>query len=190
MVTDEVESHLLDLINSTLSALSMSSEQLRVTTRQPTFERWLGRRLGSSVGGAYAYLSGEDAHLVLINLKRIDLRQPRAMEIVVVEELIHMRDRLDGDHRRHAKHGYDRIAMRVAKMTGASLEEVRSCLIPPRRRPYRYLYECATCGATVRRRRTGLWSCGRCAPRFDRRHVLFLAHEISNAHDDGETSLT
>ena len=37
-----------------------------------------------------------------------------------------MRDRLDGDLRRHAKHGYDRIAHRVSALTGATLDEIRT----------------------------------------------------------------
>jgi hypothetical protein len=92
-----------------------------------------------------------------------------------------MRDHLDGDHRRHAKHGYDRIAHRVAHVTGASLEEVRNCLIPSERRPFRYLYACPHCGLNVRRRRKGTWSCGRCAPRFDPRYVLQLVQELNTA---------
>ncbi|MGH2533953.1 MAG: hypothetical protein ACRDJW_16825 [Thermomicrobiales bacterium] len=178
MIIDAVDANLRELIDRALCTLGLTSEQLRVTTRQPTFERWLGRRLGSSVGGAYAFLSNEGDHAVLINLKRIDLSQAHALEIVVAEEFIHMRDRLNGDYRRHAKHGYDRIAVRVAEMTGASLKEVRSCLLPPKRRPFRYIYACPTCDMTVRRRRTGLWSCGRCAPRFERRHQLYLAQEL------------
>jgi hypothetical protein len=93
--------------------------------------------------------------------------------------LIHMRDHLDGDHRRHAKHGYDRIAVRVARLTGATLDEVRSCLIPLERRPFRYLYACPRCGASVRRRRKGTWSCGLCSPRFDSRFVLQLVKELT-----------
>jgi hypothetical protein len=86
--------------------------------------------------------------------------------------LIHMRDRLDGDLRRHAKHGYDRIAHRVASLTGARLEEVRGALLPAPRRPVRYLYRCPACGVSIPRRRKGLWSCGRCAPRFEPRFIL------------------
>ena len=57
-----------------------------------------------------------------------------------------MRDRLDGDLRRHAKHGHDRIAHRVSALTGATLEEIRASLLPPVRRPARYTYECPSCG--------------------------------------------
>jgi ribosomal protein L37AE/L43A len=85
-----------------------------------------------------------------------------------------MRDRLDGDLRRHAKHGHDRIARRVAGLTGATLEEIRASLLPTKRRPARYLYGCMTCGITVPRQRKGTWSCGQCAPRFDARFILHL----------------
>ena len=85
-----------------------------------------------------------------------------------------MRDRLDGDLRRHAKHGYDRVAHRVADLTGASLEEIRTATIEPRRRPGKYIYACPECGNRVARRVRGTWSCARCAPRFDSRYVLQL----------------
>jgi ribosomal protein L37AE/L43A len=93
---------------------------------------------------------------------------------VVAEELLHMRDRLNGDLRRHAKHGYDRVAHRVSALTGATLEEIRASLVPPQQRPARYLYSCPTCGAQVPRQRRGTWSCGRCAPRFDPQFILRL----------------
>ena len=158
-----------------ITLLELPDDRLRVTTSRPVFEGWLGRRVGSSIGGAYAFAPSRNEHLILINLPRIDLSQPRALEVVVAEELVHMRDRLDGDLRRHARHGYDRIAYRVAALTGASLEEIRGALVPAVRRPARYVYGCPQCGASVARKRKGTWSCGRCAPRFDRRFVLQLA---------------
>jgi ribosomal protein L37AE/L43A len=102
--------------------------------------------------------------------------------LVVVEELVHMRDFLDGDRRRHAKHGHDRIAVRVANLTGASLDEIRNCLIPASRRPVRYHYACPACGMTVGRRCRGIWSCGRCSNTFDWRFVLQLVHEVGTIH--------
>jgi hypothetical protein len=172
---DDVE--VRTLVLRYVDLLEVPTDRLRVTTRRAEFERWLGRRVGSALGGAYVYLARRQEHAILINLARIDRTRPRAVEIVVAEELIHMRDQLDGDRRRHAKHGYDRIAVRVAELTGASLEDVRSCLLPVRRRPARLLYACPSCGQTVARRRRGTWSCGRCAPRFDRRFVLRLIAE-------------
>lgn len=162
-----------------LDRLALPSAGLRVTTDRATFGRWLGRPVGSALGGAYAFLPRPGEHLVLVNLPRIDRAQPRALEIVVVEELLHMRDRLDGDLRRHAKHGHDRIARRVAALTGATLAEVQGCLLPVRRRPYRYLYGCPRCGLRVPRRVRGTWSCGRCAPRYDERYRLRLVADLA-----------
>lgn len=157
-----------------IQRLNLPTDRLWVTTERRSFESWLGRRLRGGIGGAYAFDPRQGRHLILINLPRIDRTQPRAVEIVVAEELVHMRDRLDGDLRRHAKHGYDRIAYRVAALTGATLEEIRAALIAPVRRPPRYLYQCPGCGVHVPRQRRGTWSCARCSPRFDARFVLRL----------------
>jgi hypothetical protein len=157
-----------------LGRLRLPSDNLRVTTERRTYEHWLGRKVRSAIGGAYCFDPRSGEHLILINLRRINMAQPRALEVVVAEELIHMRDRLDGDLRRHAKHGHDRIAVRVAELTGASMEELRAATLPPVRRPARYLYQCPGCGVEVPRRSQGTWSCARCAPRFDPRYVLRL----------------
>ncbi|CAA9543238.1 MAG: hypothetical protein AVDCRST_MAG49-1070 [uncultured Thermomicrobiales bacterium] len=170
--TDDTETR--DLVERYVARLALPTDRLRVTTDRAAFARWLGRRVPSSLGGAYAYLPSAGEHAILINLARIDRAQPRAVEVVVVEELIHMRDRLDGDLRRHARHGYDRIATRVAEVSGASLEEIRSCLLPVKRRELRYRYVCPSCGHEVRRRVRGTWSCARCSPRFNPRFVLRL----------------
>lgn len=157
-----------------IARLDLPTDRLRVTTERREFERWLGRRVRGSIGGAYALAPAANEHLILINLPRIDHSRPRSLEVVVAEELVHMRDRLDGDLRRHAKHGYDRIAHRVSALTGATLEEIRASLVPPQRRPPRYLYSCAVCGVRVPRQRRGRWSCARCSPRFDPRFMLHL----------------
>lgn len=157
-----------------IAVLELPEDRLRVTTERSDFERWLGRRVRASIGGAYAYAPRSDEHLILIHLARIDHTQPQAVEVVVAEELIHMRDHLDGDLRRHAKHGYDRIAHRVAALTGATLDEVRAAVVPVKRRPARFLYACAACGQEVPRRTTGTWSCGRCARSFEPRFLLRL----------------
>lgn len=174
--TDDAET--IALVRRYAARLAVPTDRLRVTTDKKTFETWLGRRVGSGIGGAYAFLPRIDAHAVLINLRRIDRAQPRAVEIVVAEELLHMRDHLDGDRRRHAKHGYDRIARRVAALVGTTLDEVRTCLKPTQRRPTRYLYACPGCGLRVPRRVRGRWSCGRCSPRFNARFLLRLVGEI------------
>ncbi|MGN6484001.1 MAG: hypothetical protein ACTHMX_06310 [Thermomicrobiales bacterium] len=166
------------LIDRYVSTLALPTDRLWITTDRAEYGRWLGRRVPSSYGGAYCYLRQQDIHAVLIHLDRIDRSQPMAVEVVVAEELVHMRDHLDGDRRRHAKHGYDRIAHRVADLTGASLDEIRSALIPVRRRAPKYVYACPGCGARVARRKQGTWSCGRCAPVFDRRYVLRLVETL------------
>lgn len=166
------------LLERYVALLNLPTDRLRVTTERRVFEGWLRRRVRSSIGGAYAFASASGHHLILINLPRIDSSQPRSLEVVVAEELLHMRDRLDGDLRRHAKHGHDRIAHRVSAITGATLEQIRASLLPPARRPVRYVYECPSCRVAVPRRCRGTWSCGRCAPRFDRRFVLRLQSSL------------
>jgi predicted SprT family Zn-dependent metalloprotease len=167
------------LVARYLDRLRLPADDLMITVEKREFEAWLGRRVAASYGGAYVYLPRRNRHAILINVPRIDLAQPRALEIVVCEELVHMRDWVDGDRRRHAKHGHDRIAWRVAALTGASIEEVRSPLLPVQRRPYRYLYGCPGCGRTVRRRRKGRWSCGACSPVYDPRFELRIVEELS-----------
>lgn len=163
-----------DLLKQYVALLELPTDHLRVTTDRRVFESCLGRRLRSSIGGAYAFRPAVGDHLILINLPRIDRSRPKSLEVVVAEELLHMRDQLDGDHRRHAKHGYDRIAHRVSALTGATLDEIRASLVPPVRRPARYVYGCPSCGVRVPRQRPGTWSCARCAPRFDPRFLLSL----------------
>lgn len=169
------------LVGRYVALLALPADRLWVTTDRAEYGRWLGRRVPSAYGGAYCYLRKQDIHAVLIHLDRIDRTQPKAVEVVVAEELVHMRDQLDGDQRRHAKHGYDRIAHRVAALTGASLDEIRSALIPVKRRAPKYIYACPGCGARVARRRRGTWSCGRCSPVFDRRFVLQVVETLDGA---------
>lgn len=167
--------------------LALPVDSLWITTSKSRFEEWLGRRAGSSIGGAYIYLQRHQVHAILINLKRIDRAQPRAVEIVVAEELIHMRDWIDGDRRRHSRHGYDRIALKVSQLTGAPLPEIRNCLLPPRSTGTRHHYTCPGCNRQWIRRRKGAWSCGSCSPRFDKRYVLRLV-ETTRAIDQPERS--
>ncbi|HWK80751.1 MAG TPA: hypothetical protein VNP95_08280 [Thermomicrobiales bacterium] len=178
MKLDACDEDLAAIIAHYVGMLALPTERLWITTDRAEYGRWLGRRIPSAYGGAYCYLRQQDIHAVLIHLDRIDRSQPRAVEVVVAEELVHMRDHLDGDRRRHAKHGYDRVAHRVADLTGASLEEIRSALIPVRRRTPKYVYACPGCGARVARRTRGTWSCGRCSPVFDRRFVLRLVETL------------
>lgn len=163
------------------AALGVQDEPLWVTASKATFETWIGRKVGSSLGGAYLYSRRRKRHLIFINRKRLNPDLERAAELVIAEELVHLRDHVIGDHRRHAKHGHDRIAHEVASITGATLEEIRSCLIPTRQLPFRWLYQCPGCGMLVKRKRQGTWSCARCANRFDPRYVLRLVGEIAPA---------
>lgn len=168
------------LVERYAQLLNLSTEAVWLTSDRKIYGRWLKRHIPSRYGGAYCFLKSESRHAVLINLARIDVSQPRAVEIVVAEELIHMRDHLDGDFRRHSHHGHDRIAHRVSGLTGASLDEIRSALIPTQRRPLRYVYQCPVCRLTVSRRRKGKWSCGRCSPVFDSRFVLQLVQDLAS----------
>ncbi|CAN5649331.1 hypothetical protein BH23CHL5_BH23CHL5_16520 [soil metagenome] len=160
---------------------SLPHERILLTERRKQFELWVGRRVSGSVGGAYAYLRPSGEHAVLINVARIDTSRQRALEIVVCEELLHMRDWLAGDRRRHAKHGYDRIAHEVSQQTGATLDEIRSCLRPVRRREYRYVYQCPGCRREILRKKRGVWSCGHCSPRFSATFELVLTREVNAA---------
>lgn len=153
-------------------------EPLLITTSRRVFGRWLGRRIPSSYGGAYVYLTHSSTHAILINLERIDHSREKSLEIVVAEELMHMRDWLDGDRRRHAKHGHDRIALRVAHLTGASMDDVRSALVPIQPRQYRYIYQCPNCGHQVPRKRRGKWACRPCYNATGRKHVLQLTAHL------------
>ncbi len=179
MLLDQCDDELTGLIHRYAGLLELPEDNLTVTTVRSTYAKWLNRRIPSSYGGAYCFLQRSNTHAILINLERIDLDQPRSLEIVAAEELIHMRDHLDGDHRRHAHHGYDRIAVRVATLTGATPDEIRSALLPVRRRALKYLYQCPGCGMTVGRKRKGTWSCGRCSPRFDRRYLMRMVQELT-----------
>lgn len=170
------DDRILPHLHAYIAKLRLPTGDLWVTDRRQTYNEWVGRKVGGSIGGAYVYHPGRDKHLILINLRRIDLTLPKSLEIVVCEELLHMRHRIDGDRRRHAKHGHDRIAVQVSELTGATIDEVRSCVKPVKRRAPKYVYACPNCQMEIPRSRTGVWSCGRCSPTFDRRFQLRLVH--------------
>lgn len=179
MIFDLDDDRVRDLVFKYIALLSLPVDDLYVTTHRTTFARWIGRRsIRGVIGGAYCYVRSTHHHVVLINLDRIDVSRPRAIEVVVAEELLHMRDHIDGDTRRHSHHGYDRIAIRVSELTGVSLPEIRSALLPVQRRPVKYRYGCPRCGLRVDRRRKGTWSCGRCTSSFDRRFILQIVEEF------------
>ncbi len=182
---DQCDARLIELVHHYCAVLALPDEHLQVTTSRVTYRSWIGRAVPSAYGGAYCRRRSTGDHLVLINLERIDQSQPRAVEIVVAEELVHIRDQIDGDTRRHAHHGYDRIAHRVTALTGATLDEIRRTLIPVARRPVRYRYRCPGCGLMVDRRRKGTWSCARCSPRFDRRFQMRLVEDLTGTGSGG-----
>jgi len=175
-----------NLVDRYLVRLSLPTDDLWVSDERTIYARWIGRRIPAHYGGAYCFLGQYEAHAILINAARIDLAASRALEIVVCEEFVHMRDFIDGDRRRHSHHGHDRIAHRVSALTGATLEEIRTCLLPTVRRKPRYLYRCPACGMMVRRRVRGTWSCGRCSPEFHREYVLRL---VPDDHGAGKSVL-
>lgn len=154
-------------------------EPLCITTSRRVFGRWLGRRIPSAYGGAYVYLTHKGTHAILINLERINHRRSKSLEIVVAEELMHMRDWLDGDHRRHARHGHDRIAHRVAQVTGSSLDDVRNALVPVQPRGYRYVYSCPNCGRSMKRKRTGNWACRPCWEQTGKKYLLRITESLA-----------
>lgn len=177
MLFDTTDPAVINLVHHYAAILALPTEHLWLTTCRQTYAEWIGRRVPPAYGGAYCFIHTSGVHAVLINLARIDQKKQFAIEVVVAEELVHMRDHLDGDTRRHARHGHDRIAVRVAKLTGVSMEEIRSALIPPKRRPIKFVYQCPRCGVKVGRRKRGTWSCGRCAPRFNPHLVLRLVEQ-------------
>jgi len=175
---EQCDPGVVDLVNRYVEILTLPSDNLQLTTSRKVYGNWLGRTIPSKYGGAYCFLKREKKHAVLINLERIDTTQPRAVEIVVAEELVHMRDHLDGDLRRHSHHGYDRIANKVNLLTGASFEEIRGVLIPVKRRPPHLVYQCPKCAMKVARRRRGTWSCSRCSSTYDPRFLMYLVEEM------------
>ncbi len=179
MKLDHCDETLMALLDRYVRRLALPTEHLWVTTDRAVYSSWIGRLVPSAYGGAYCFIRRQHIHAILIHTGRIHVERPLALEVVVAEELVHMRDHIDGDRRRHAKHGHDRIAYRVAELTGATLEEIRAALIPVKRRPPRYIYQCPGCGVRVPRRKTGIWSCGACSPRFDRRFVLKIVEQLT-----------
>lgn len=173
-----IPNRVLDLMMHYGDMFGLLLHPLQFTTSRRVFGRWLGRRIPSSYGGAYVYLNHSGKHAILVNLERIDHSREKSLEIVIAEELMHMRDWLDGDKRRHAKHGHDRIAYRVAHATGATIEDVRNALIPVQPRGYRYIYQCPNCGHTVPRKRTGKWACRPCYTATGRKHPLRIAAHL------------
>lgn len=177
---------------------------LAITQERREFTRWTGKRLNSMALGCYCYLPAPATprralfspfsasaeaksvapghrHLIFIEPNM----QPRALEVTVAHELIHLADRVNGTPRRHRHHGYDSIAADEAAVTGYSLEELRHLLNEESQRreaqcralrPIRYLYECPGCGKEYPRTRrySQAVSCSTCDKSYNPRYRLRL----------------
>lgn len=168
---------------------------LAITQERREFTRWSGKRLNALALGCYCYLPPAVSRRALLaplptaELKRTvpghrhlifiepDM-QPRAIEVTVAHELIHLADRINGTPRRHRHHGYDSIAADEAAVTGYTLEELRRLLNEESQRrdarrrasrPIRYLYECPRCGKEYPRTRrySQAVSCSSCDKRYN-----------------------
>jgi hypothetical protein len=126
-------------------------------------------------------LAADFRHLIFIE----PTLQPASAEVTVAHELIHLRDRVQGQPRRHRCHGNDAIALDEALITGRDPELLRVQLREEtdRReaalraaRPYRYLYRCPNCQKEYYRVRKYLraTSCGACDSRFNPNFELRL----------------
>ena len=105
-----------------------------------------------------------------------------------------MRDRVQGQPRRHRCHGNDAIALDEALITGRDPEALRVQLREEAERreaalraarPYRYLYSCPHCGKKYFRVRkyTRPTSCGKCDSRFNPNFELRLEAHLQTSPD-------
>ncbi len=172
MQIEDCDPRVVALVQEYVDRLALPSENLSITTNRAVFASWLRRPVPFRIGGAYSMNPTTKAHRVFVHLERLDLTKPFALEVVVAEELIHMRDHLRGDFRRHSHHGFDRIAVEVERITGFTAEQQRSIFKPRPRRMFKHLYQCPRCAVIVPRRRRGIWSCALCSPRFSKRLIL------------------
>jgi hypothetical protein len=126
-------------------------------------------------------LAADFRHLIFIEPTLL----PASAEVTVAHELIHLRDRVQGQPRRHHCHGNDAIALDEALITGRDPEALRVQLREETERreaalraarPYRYLYLCPNCGKEYYRVRKYArpTSCGKCDSRFNPNFELRL----------------
>ncbi|MEJ7838606.1 MAG: hypothetical protein WKF81_07305 [Thermomicrobiales bacterium] len=172
MQIEDCDPRVIGLVESYLEKLGLPNEHLAVTSSRVVFSRWLGRSIPFRIGGAYSMHPKTKQNRVFVHLDRLDLAVPFAIEVVVAEELIHMRDHLRGDFRRHSHHGHDRIAWEVERISGFTPEQQRSIFGRRTVRLFQYLYECPKCRMMIPRRRRGTWSCRQCSGRFNRDLIL------------------
>ena len=78
----------------------------------------------------------------------------------------------------------DKGAVRAAEILDDGQDRVEArqgvviSLLPVKRREVRYLYRCPGCQRSIERKRRGIWSCARCAPRFDQRYIFVLERDF------------
>lgn len=124
---------------------------------------------------------GNFRHLIFIEPELESL----GTEVTVAHELIHLSDRVKGTPRKHRCHGHDSISVDEAAITGRDPELLRTLLAEEtvrreeslrRIRPYRYIYECPSCGKVYPRVRkyTRAVSCGRCDHQYNAAFLLQL----------------
>lgn len=113
---------------------------------------------------------------------------PINIEVTVAHELIHLRDRVTGNPRKHRCHGYDAISVDEAVLTERDPEFLRAQLREETHRreaalravrPYRYIYVCPVCQREYPRvrRYSRPVSCGRCDRQYNLAFVLELREE-------------
>jgi hypothetical protein len=135
-------------------------------------------------------LAANFRHLIFIEPTLL----PASAEVTVAHELIHLRDRVQGQPRRHRCHGNDAIALDEALITGRDPEALRVQLREETERreaalraarPYRYLYICPECGKEYYRVRkyTRPTSCGKCDSRFNPTFELQLEAHLQTSPD-------
>jgi ribosomal protein L37AE/L43A len=169
----DCDPRVVDLVIEYVARLELPHEHLSITTSRTVFSDWIGRTMPFRIGGAYAMHPVTRQHLILVHLERLNLDKPWAIEVVVAEELIHMRDHLRGDYRRHSHHGHDRIAVEVARITGFTPEQQRDIFGERTVLPYRHFYQCPKCHTIIIRKRRGRWGCRACQGRY-RKQFLFV----------------
>jgi len=168
----DCDQRVVDLVNVYVRKLGLPDANLSITTNRSVFSGWIGRTIPFRVGGAYSMHPETGEHRVFVHLERLDLAKPWAIEVVVAEELIHMRDHSRGDFRRHSHHGYDRIAAEVERVTGFTPEQQRDIFGPRNVRKFRHFFQCPNCRMVIVRRRRGTWVCRECRDRFRRQYLL------------------
>lgn len=133
-------------------------------------------------------LAADFRHLIFVEPTLL----PASAEVTVAHELIHLRDRVQGQPRRHRCHGNDAIALDEALITGRDPEALRVQLREETERreaalraarPYRYLYRCPHCAKEYYRvrRYTRPTSCGKCDSRFNPNFELRLEMTLQTA---------